>query len=196
MLRNIFGLTIRNVLLDKLRNFFFDRLRTPIGEAQIVCDGEGKLRVFGWHNREHRWKPKMQAQYGDVDFIERSNPFGITAMIASYMDGKVEALDRIPVAFTGTPFQNAVWRALRTIPAGETLSYRELAHRIGEPKAVRAVGLANGANPVAVVVPCHRVIGSDGSLTGYGGGLDRKRWLLAHEARHAHVGLFHREKLA
>ena len=81
----------------------------------------------------------------------------------------------------GTPFQRAVWAALRRIPAGETLSYGQLAAQIGKPKAVRAVGLANGSNPVGVVVPCHRVIGADGSLTGYGGGLPRKLWLLEHE---------------
>jgi methylated-DNA-[protein]-cysteine S-methyltransferase len=81
----------------------------------------------------------------------------------------------------GTDFQRAVWKALCTVPCGQTLSYGALARRIGRPKAVRAVGLANGANPIGIVVPCHRVIGADGTLTGYGGGLDRKRWLLAHE---------------
>ena len=83
----------------------------------------------------------------------------------------------------GTPFQRAVWRALREIPCGETRSYGEIARRIGRPKAVRAVGLANGANPIGIVVPCHRVIGSNGTLTGYGGGIERKRWLLAHEGK-------------
>ena len=96
----------------------------------------------------------------------------------------MEALDRIPAVFSGTPFQNRVWKALRKIPIGTTTSYGALAKKIGEPKAVRAVGLANGSNPIGVVVPCHRVIGSDGSLTGYGGGLPRKKWLLDHEARH------------
>jgi methylated-DNA-[protein]-cysteine S-methyltransferase len=88
------------------------------------------------------------------------------------------------VVFGGTPFQNRVWSALRTIPCGTTVSYGTLAKRIRQPKAVRAVGLANGSNPIGVVVPCHRVIGSDGSLTGHGGGLPRKHWLLAHEAKH------------
>lgn len=106
---------------------------------------------------------------------------GITALLARYFTGEIGVLDTIPVELNGTPFQKTVWQALRRIPGGTTISYAELAKRIGEPAAVRAVGTANGANPVAVIVPCHRVIGSNGSLTGYGGGLDRKQWLLEHE---------------
>lgn len=117
--------------------------------------------------------------------MARRDPFGHVAALQRYFDGEITALDAIPVAFSGTPFQKKVWTALRTIHAGTTLSYGDLARRIGEPAAVRAVGLANGRNPIGVVVPCHRVIGSDGSLTGYGGGLPRKRWLLDHEARHS-----------
>ena len=96
--------------------------------------------------------------------------------------GALTALDALPVATAGTPFQRAVWQALREIPCGTTVSYAALAQKIGKPSAMRAVGLANGSNPIGVVVPCHRVIGADGSLTGYGGGLDRKRWLLDHES--------------
>lgn len=91
----------------------------------------------------------------------------------------------LALAPAGTAFQRQVWEALRTVPYGATASYRDIAERIGNPKAVRAVGLANGANPIPIVIPCHRVIGADGSLTGYSGGLDRKRWLLRHEASHA-----------
>jgi methylated-DNA-[protein]-cysteine S-methyltransferase len=98
-----------------------------------------------------------------------------------YFKGDIAVLSGLPVAASGTPFQNDVWRALRKIKDGTTVSYGELARRIGKPKAVRAVGLANGQNPISIVVPCHRVIGSDGSLTGYGGGLPRKQWLLSHE---------------
>ena len=105
----------------------------------------------------------------------------IGAILTRYFDGETTAIDAIPVELNGTPFQKTVWTALRRIPCGTTNSYAELARRIGEPAAVRAVGTANGANPVALVVPCHRVIGSNGSLTGYGGGLDRKQWLLTHE---------------
>ena len=93
----------------------------------------------------------------------------------------MQAIDEIPVQTGGTPFQSNVWRALRAIPAGTTLSYGRMAHRLKCPLAVRAVGFANGSNPISLVIPCHRLIGSDGSLTGYGGGLERKRWLLEHE---------------
>jgi methylated-DNA-[protein]-cysteine S-methyltransferase len=158
--------------------------------ALIACDEEGRLRLFDWIDYEDRWGPMLLARYGEMKLISKRDPFGHTGVLKAYMEGEVRAIDALPVAFAGTPFQNEVWKALRTIPAGETLSYGALAKRIGAPKAVRAVGLANGANPVGVVVPCHRVIGSDGSLTGYGGGLERKRWLLAHEARHAGGGLF------
>ena len=101
--------------------------------------------------------------------------------LEAYLAGDLGAIDALAVETAGTLFQRAVWAKLRLIPAGETLTYAALAARIGRPKAVRAVGAANGANPIGVVVPCHRVIGADGALTGYGGGLERKRWLLAHE---------------
>jgi methylated-DNA-[protein]-cysteine S-methyltransferase len=103
------------------------------------------------------------------------------AVLTRYFGGETTAIDAVAVEMNGTPFQKTVWAALRRIPCGTTISYAELARRIGEPAAVRAVGTANGANPVALIVPCHRVIGSNGSLTGYGGGLDRKQWLLTHE---------------
>ena len=98
-----------------------------------------------------------------------------------YFKGEIGVLADLPVATTGTPFQNSVWQALRKIKDGTTIYYAELARRIGKPRAVRAAGLANGQNPISIVVPCHRVIGSNGSLTGYGGGLERKQWLLEHE---------------
>jgi len=176
--------------MDNPLKFLIDRLSTPIGTAVIACDEEGNLRLFDWSDHEDRWQPMLRARYGDVEFKETRNPFGFTEAVEAYMNGEVHVIDTLPVAFAGTPFQNKVWHALRTIPAGTTLSYGILAKQIGDPKAVRAVGLANGANPIAVVVPCHRVIGGNGSLTGYGGGLERKRWLLAHEARHAGTDLF------
>jgi methylated-DNA-[protein]-cysteine S-methyltransferase len=126
-----------------------------------------------------------------LEFVESSHappdePSGIAARVRAYFDGDLDALDDIPVRFErGTPFQREVWEALRTIPRGETISYAELARRVGRPGAFRAVGAANGQNPVGVVVPCHRVIAADGTLGGYGGGLDRKRWLLAHEGAFA-----------
>jgi methylated-DNA-[protein]-cysteine S-methyltransferase len=108
----------------------------------------------------------------------------VRAQLAAYFAGKLLAFD-LPLAPRGTEFQRRVWNELLAIPYGDTISYIELARRIGKPSAMRAVGAANGANPLAIVVPCHRVIGADGSLTGYGGGLAAKRWLLDHERRHA-----------
>ncbi len=174
-----------------MAEFFFDQIATPLGEALLVCDGEGRLHLFGWYENEGRWR----SRFGESALSETRNPFGLSAAIGDYFEGNVQVIDDLPVVFTGTAFQNKVWHALRAIPAGETLSYGSLARQIGEPKAVRAVGLANGSNPIALIVPCHRVIGSDGSLTGYGGGLDRKKWLLAHEARHAGHGLFRKEMM-
>ena len=99
----------------------------------------------------------------------------------AYFKGDIAAIDTLPVETTGTQFQRSIWQALRKIPRGTTITYAELAKRIDKPKAIRAAGLANGQNPISIVVPCHRVIGSNGTLTGYGGGLPRKKWLLEHE---------------
>ena len=108
-------------------------------------------------------------------------PERVRAAVEAYFAGDVHALDGLTVTTGGTDFQRSVWKALRAIPAGETRTYGQLAAAIGSPKAVRAVGLANGRNPVGLIVPCHRVIGANGTLTGYAGGLERKRWLLQHE---------------
>jgi methylated-DNA-[protein]-cysteine S-methyltransferase len=161
-----------------------DRTETPIGELIVVVDGEGSLRAVEWTELEGRLARKLGRQFGaDGYALERGrNPGGVTAALSAYFDGALGIIDVLPVAAAGTPFQRRVWKALREIPCGTTVTYSELARRIGHPSSVRAVGHANGANPVGVVVPCHRVVGKDGSLTGYGGGIFRKRWLLAHEA--------------
>jgi len=164
--------------------FFFDHIKTPIGDMIVIADENGALRLTWFDPEDGRWKKSFARHYPDAKLAAKRNPSDLSASIRAYYDGDVHILDKLPVALNGTSFQNKVWKALRTIPCGMTLSYAALAKRIREPKAVRAVGLANGSNPVGVVVPCHRVIGSDGSLTGYGGGLPRKKWLLAHEARH------------
>ncbi len=163
-----------------------DRIDTPIGEMLIVADCEGNLRATFWTDHEERMQRALQLLYGEKGFTLEPvrNPHGLTNAIGRYFAGELTAIDSLPVQTTGTPFQREVWRALREIPCGTTVSYSKLAERIGRPKAVRAVGLANGSNPVGVVVPCHRVIGADGSLTGYGGGIERKRWLLEHESKH------------
>ena len=150
--------------MAEAQTFLIDRTPTPIGEAVIVADEEGALRLFYWDDPTHRWRDALRRRYGEVTLVERTNSFGYAKALKNYFDGDVVAIDKLAVAFAGTAFQNKVWRALRAIPAGTTLSYGALAKRIGEPKAVRAVGLANGQNPVGLIVPCHRVIGSDGSL--------------------------------
>jgi methylated-DNA-[protein]-cysteine S-methyltransferase len=120
-----------------------------------------------------------------VRLCDAARASAISRSLAAYFDGDLAAVADLPIATNGSDFQRTVWDALRRIPAGHSISYGTLAARIGRPTAARAVGLANGANPIAIVVPCHRVIGSDASLTGYGGGLPRKRWLLVHEQKRA-----------
>ena len=153
---------------------------SPIGTIVLaVRDGTLTALVFaeGWPDRRAR----LVKRFGDVDLRGAADPAGVSGRLAAYFAGDLGALDAIAVDSGGTPFQRRVWAALRTIPAGETVSYQTLARRIGAPTAVRAVGAANRTNPVGIVVPCHRVIGADGSLTGYAGGIERKRWLLTHE---------------
>ena len=169
----------------KLR-FLTDTLATPIGELILICDEDGRLRATDWTDYDRRMHRLLARQYGQDHFTltPAHSPSSLTSAIAAYFDGDIQALGSLPVAMEGTTFQKSVWQALRGIPAGQTISYGELALRLGKPAAVRAVGLANGANPIGVVVPCHRVIGANGSLTGYGGGLERKRWLLNHERQY------------
>lgn len=167
--------------------FLTDSLSTPIGQLIYVCDSQGALRMVDWSDHEARASRLLDIHYGKggCTLSKQRDPFGLATRLAAYFAGDIHAIDGIPTATAGTAFQREVWNALRAIPAAGTISYGQLAERIGRPRAVRAVGLANGANPVGVVVPCHRVIGANGSLTGYGGGLHRKEWLLAHERAHA-----------
>jgi methylated-DNA-[protein]-cysteine S-methyltransferase len=162
-----------------------NRIETPLGQLLIVADGEANLRAVDWSDHELRMQRLLRLHYGDNRY--RLEPGArssdLTDAISRYFAGELSAIDGLPVKTAGTAFQIEVWRALREIPPGTTVSYGELAQRIGRPKAVRAVGFANGSNPVGIVVPCHRVIGANGSLTGYGGGIERKRWLLRHEGR-------------
>ncbi len=162
-------------------HFRLDRLETPIGEALLVTDGEGHLRMLDWSDFETRLERLLRRQYGAVDLKPGRAPADMRHALDGYFSGDLAQLRTISWRTAGTPFQRKVWKALCGIPTGKTLSYGALAAKLGIPRAMRAVGLANGANPISVVVPCHRVIGFDGSLTGYGGGLDRKRWLLTHE---------------
>ncbi len=166
--------------------FKLERMASPVGTLLIVTDAEAHLRALHWEDDELRLQRRLQRHYGAGVVLHHSDGRASRARQAleAYFAGDLHAIDNIPVAAAGTPFQRDVWAALREIPVGKTLSYGALAAKIGRPKAVRAVGLANGANPIGIVVPCHRVIGADSSLTGYGGGLERKRWLLDHEGAH------------
>ena len=165
--------------------FFVDRMNSPIGTILLVHDIEQRLRALDFADHEPRMRRLLRLHYGEegVDFglHARRAPTSSRRALECYFGGELTAIGAIPVATAGTGFQREVWAALRTIPAGTTVSYGALAGTLGRPKSVRAVGAANGANPIGIVVPCHRVIGADASLTGYGGGLQRKRWLLRHE---------------
>jgi methylated-DNA-[protein]-cysteine S-methyltransferase len=149
----------------------------------LVADQAGNLRAALFGESDAIILRQLRKDYGPHGFVltPARNPHGLTDAVARYFAGELRIIDDLPVATAGTPFQREVWQALRNIPCGATTSYGKLAATIGRPSAVRAVGLANGSNPIAVIVPCHRVIGSNGTLTGYGGGIERKRWLLNHE---------------
>ncbi len=157
-----------------------DRFTTPLGDLLLVFDDKG-LRALDFAGFEARLHRLLRLHYGTVELVAAPAPAAMVQALRAYFAGDLRALDAIPVATGGSDFQRQVWAALRTIPPGATTSYGELAAAIGRPGASRAVGMANGANPIGIVVPCHRVIGANGALTGYAGGVERKRWLLRHE---------------
>jgi O-6-methylguanine DNA methyltransferase len=157
------------------------RYAAPVAELLVVSDAEGRLRALDFADYEERMRRLLARHYGEVRLAEGAAPAAIIAALDAYFAGDLDALASVPVATGGTAFQKSVWAALRQIPVGETLGYGALAARLGKPGAARAVGLANGLNPIGIVVPCHRVIGASGTLTGYAGGVERKAWLLAHE---------------
>jgi len=161
--------------------FTLDRLATPIGTALLVTDDAGALRALDWEDYEARMKDLLRRQYGEVILTERQAPAALVTALSGYFKGDLDRLSGITWRVAGTPFQQKVWSALPGIPAGQTMSYGAMAAQLQSPRAMRAVGHANGANPISVVLPCHRLIGSDGKLVKYGGGLSRKRWLLQHE---------------
>ena len=161
-----------------------ENVESPIGNILLMHDGEA-LAALDFVDHEDRMR-KLAARYlDDLEMVRthKVSPFG--KALKAYFNGDIEAIDELKTHALGTEFQAKCWAALRRIPAGETRSYAQQATMIGNPKAMRAVGLANGANPIGIVVPCHRVVGANGSLTGYGGGLPRKEWLLKHEAEWA-----------
>ncbi len=172
-------------MMPALEHFQIDRIASPLGTLLVVCDDAGRLRALDFHDYEPRMQRLLHMHYGERGFELTTGraPAVVADALAAFFAGALHAIESIEVRTGGTAFQRRVWGALRQIPAGVTHSYGELARAIGKPSAARAVGLANGANPVVIVVPCHRVIGADGSLTGFGGGIERKRWLLEHEQK-------------
>ena len=162
--------------------FFVERFSTPTGPMLLLTDDEGRVRALEWADHEARMHQLLRLQNGVVRLELRKPASKPRQAVEAYFSGAATALDALCVTTGGTAFQREVWAELRTIPIGQTTTYGTLAARLGRPRAVRAVGTANGSNPISIIVPCHRVIGANASLTGYGGGLERKRWLLRHES--------------
>jgi methylated-DNA-[protein]-cysteine S-methyltransferase len=158
----------------------FDRVESPIGTVLLVTDDANVLSL-DFEEYEARCAALLAKRYAAYRLVPAADPLGASSRLRAYFAGAVTALDDLPVETGGTAFQQSVWLGLRTIPSGTMMSYGALAARLGVPKASRAVGYANSLNPIAIALPCHRVVGADGRLTGYAGGLERKRWLLAHE---------------
>lgn len=163
----------------------YSEFKSPIGKLSFVSNGEAVCSL-DFEGYEDRMRALLEKRYGALEFRTGSDPQHLARSLRNYFDGDLGALDKIAVCMRGTPFQEKVWTALRSIPAGRTWTYGELAARVDRPLAARAVGHANSLNPVAIIVPCHRVIGASASLTGYAGGLDRKQWLLGHEGAISH----------
>ncbi|MCU0681497.1 MAG: methylated-DNA--[protein]-cysteine S-methyltransferase [Polyangiaceae bacterium] len=163
--------------------FLLGRVSSPLGGILLVSDGEKRLVALDFETHEARMHQLLRRHHGGElpGLVERPAPAVMASALDAFFAGEVTAIDGLAVHTGGTAFEQTVWAALRGIPAGTTTTYGRLAASLGRPSASRAVGRANGANPVGIVIPCHRVIGADGSLTGYGGGIERKRWLLAHE---------------
>ena len=158
-----------------------ERLPTPIGAIVLTHDGNALWNI-AFEDREARRAAELARHAPAATFRARRKRSLFSKALADYFDGDLHVIDKLPLAVMGTPFQRKAWSALRRIPTGTTRSYGEQASRIGHPGAARAVGRANGLNPVSIVVPCHRLVGSDGALVHYGGGTARKRWLIDHEA--------------
>ena len=158
----------------------FAQVDSPLGRISIACT-DSHVVALEFADADDRFARSLRRRFAEVELVKARDPLGVAVRLARYFAGRLDAIDDLPADPGGTPFQQGVWSALRTIPCGTTRSYGALAAALGRPAAMRAVGHANGANPIAIVVPCHRLVASDGALTGYGGGLARKRWLLAHE---------------
>lgn len=158
----------------------YDEFDSPIGRILFASDGQA-VCALDFEDYRERMNRLLARLFVEVEFAPHSDPLKLKERLQAYFSGNIFALDRVPVNSGGSAFQRQVWTALRSIPPGETWTYGQLAARLGRPHAARAVGRANSLNPIAIIVPCHRVIGASSALTGYAGGLERKRWLLEHE---------------
>ncbi|MCE1396127.1 methylated-DNA--[protein]-cysteine S-methyltransferase [Enterobacter chuandaensis] len=156
---------------------------TPLGPLWVICDEQYRLRAVEWQEHSDRMEVLLAIHYSKEGYQRRNavNPGGLCDKLSAYFEGDLSIIDTLPTATAGTPFQREVWQALRSIPCGQVMHYGQLAEQLGRAGAARAVGAANGSNPVSIVVPCHRVIGRNGTMTGYAGGVQRKEWLLRHE---------------
>ncbi|QCZ37527.1 methylated-DNA--[protein]-cysteine S-methyltransferase [Enterobacter cloacae] len=160
-----------------------DKIATPLGPLWVIADEQFHLRAVEWEEHSDRMEELLNIHYRAQGFerISATNPGGLSDKLAAYFEGDLSIINDLPTATAGTPFQREVWQALRDIPCGQVMHYGQLAEQLGRAGAARAVGAANGSNPVSIVVPCHRVIGRNGTMTGYAGGVQRKEWLLRHE---------------
>ena len=163
-----------------MKHLNFDVYQSPIGEILILADGD-QLCFLDFNDNQQRIEKQLVQRYGQYKLNKKTNLLDMQNRLDRYFAGNWNAFDGLPLLTGGTEFQQQVWDSLQTIPVSETISYDQLANAIKNPKAVRAVASANARNPIAVIIPCHRVIGKDGSLRGYAGGIDRKAWLLNHE---------------
>lgn len=163
-----------------MTELLMDTIQSPIGKIIIVVD-EDKMCALDFAGYEERMMKLLKRRYAEIELQPTDDPLGFSTRVKNYLAGDYKSLNAIPVTTGGTGFQQQVWNALREIPAGQTFTYAQLAQKIGKPKATRAVGMTNSLNPIAIVLPCHRVVGANASLTGYAGGLERKHWLLRHE---------------
>jgi O-6-methylguanine DNA methyltransferase len=165
---------------DGVNRFWYCEYSSPVGQLRIAGDEIGVVSL-DFDDFEERMRRLIEARFGEHQLCPGADPIGVISRLDRYFNQGIDTFGEIPVNLRGTPLQSEVWSALREIPVGETRSYGQLAAALGRPKASRAVGHANSLNPVGIIVPCHRVIGANGKLTGYAGGLHRKEWLLRHE---------------
>lgn len=163
-----------------MTELYCDEIPSALGTLLLVTDG-ARVCALDYVDYAQRMTDLLKPRYGDFRLRKSCAPCGFSSHLRAYLHGELQALDAIPVSTGGTPFQQQVWMMLRTIPPGTVMSYGEMAVKLDSPYAFRAVGAANALNPIAIVIPCHRLVGANGSLTGYAGGLERKRWLLEHE---------------